>query len=66
MNILRLHTLLEYLLMEWDDGQQHSVVDGKVPKLEMGSQSFKVGANVTCRPKEGKYHATIVYAGNYV
>ena len=52
--------------MEWEDGQQHTVVDGKVAMLETGWQSFTLGAKVTCHLKEGNYPATIVCAGNYV
>ena len=49
--------------MEWDEGKQHSVIDGKIAELREGSESFKAGAKVTCRLKEGEYAATIVTAG---
>jgi len=52
-----------YLLVEWDEGKQHSVIDGKIAELREGSESFKAGAKVTCRLKEGEYAATIVTAG---
>ena len=48
--------------MEWDEGKQHYVIDGKIAELREGSESFKAGAKVTCRLK-GEYAATIVTAG---
>ena len=54
---------IEYLLVQWEeDGEQHSVVDGKVAELQEG-WNYKEGAKVVCRLKGGEYAATIVTAG---
>ena len=51
--------------MEWEDGKEHSIVDGKIAELREGSEAFIAGAKVTCRLKEGQYVATIIVAGQY-
>ena len=64
LNVELLTTLSpEYILVEWEDGGEHSVVDGK---YAVGSPCFKNGERITCKLKEGEFMATILASGRYI
>ena len=57
-----MHISIEWLLVEWEGEEGHSVVDGKVATLIDGS-AFTTGAKVLCKIKEGDYTVTILCTG---
>ena len=60
---------LAYLLVEWGgegDGKEereHSVINTKFADLLHPANGYIAGADVSCRLKEGTFHATIITAG---
>ena len=55
---------LAYLLVEWDNGDGHSVVDCKLATLAGGSAYYTPGTKVVCNLPEGEYEASIICAGS--
>ena len=57
---------VEYLLVEWNEEDGHSVVEGKFAELTAKSDAFAIGANVICHLKDGDYGATILHSGTCI
>ena len=55
--------IIAYVFVEWNGGDEHSVVEGKVVELMDAERGFIPGANVQCVLKEGKFAATIIASG---
>ena len=56
-------SFVEYLLVQWEEEDGHSVVNGKHVELREGSTAFIPDANVVCHLREGDFVATIFAAG---
>lgn len=54
---------IAYLFVEWDEEDEHSVVEGKIVNLMNNESGYVPGASVQCALKEGTFSAKILATG---